>query len=156
MCGELSYAATYVHSFCMLYCVERQVDMPLHTIQHAKRINLCCRITTLEDSNFNQDLKAPWWSKHVGVILSVLMCDIWINVVLKTSALVGPLYIIIHTVCLRPLWPKCDHAYSKRVISGLAAGPTRSFALKEIQRSEGSVSAFVILGNRQMNNYPNC
>jgi hypothetical protein len=43
MCG---YAAAYVHSFCMLYCVERHVDMPLHTIQ------------------------------HVGMILSVLMCDI--------------------------------------------------------------------------------
>jgi hypothetical protein len=34
-----------------------------------------------------------WWSKHVGVILSVLMCDIWINVLLQTSALVGPLHI---------------------------------------------------------------
>jgi hypothetical protein len=32
----------------------RHVDMPLHTIQHAKRMNVCCRITTLEDSNFNQ------------------------------------------------------------------------------------------------------
>jgi hypothetical protein len=28
------------------------------------------------------------------VILSVLMCDIWINVLLQTSALVGPLYIV--------------------------------------------------------------
>jgi hypothetical protein len=35
-----------------------------------------------------------WWSKHVGVILSVLVCDIWINVVLQTGALVGPLYIV--------------------------------------------------------------
>jgi hypothetical protein len=35
-----------------------------------------------------------WWSKHVGVILSVLMCDIWINVLLQTSALVGQLYIV--------------------------------------------------------------
>jgi hypothetical protein len=34
-----------------------------------------------------------WWSKHVGVILNVLVCDIWINVLLQTSALVGPLYI---------------------------------------------------------------
>jgi hypothetical protein len=33
---------------------ERHVDMPLHTIQHAKRMNICCRITTPEDSNFNQ------------------------------------------------------------------------------------------------------
>jgi hypothetical protein len=32
----------------------RHVDMPLHTIQHAKRMNVCCRITTHEDSNFNQ------------------------------------------------------------------------------------------------------
>jgi hypothetical protein len=31
-----------------------------------------------------------WWSKHVGVILNVLVCDIWINVLLQTSALVGP------------------------------------------------------------------
>jgi hypothetical protein len=36
-----------------------------------------------------------WWSKYVGVIFSVLMCDIWINVLLHTSALVGPLHIII-------------------------------------------------------------
>jgi hypothetical protein len=35
-----------------------------------------------------------WWSKH-GVILSVLVCDILINVLLQTSALVGPLYIIL-------------------------------------------------------------
>jgi hypothetical protein len=35
-----------------------------------------------------------WWSKHVGVILSVLMYDIWINVLLQASALVGPLYIV--------------------------------------------------------------
>jgi hypothetical protein len=27
------YAAAYVHSFCMLYCVERHVDMPLHTFE---------------------------------------------------------------------------------------------------------------------------
>jgi hypothetical protein len=30
-----------------------------------------------------------WW-----VILSVLICDIWINILLQTSALVGPLYIV--------------------------------------------------------------
>jgi hypothetical protein len=35
-----------------------------------------------------------WWSKHVGVILSVLVCDILINVLLQTSALGGPLYIV--------------------------------------------------------------
>jgi hypothetical protein len=35
-----------------------------------------------------------WWSKHVGVILNVLVCYIWINVLIQTSALVGPLYII--------------------------------------------------------------
>jgi hypothetical protein len=35
-----------------------------------------------------------WWSKHVGVILSVLMCDVWINVLLQTSALVGPLHVM--------------------------------------------------------------
>jgi hypothetical protein len=27
MYGELGYAAAYIHSFCMLYCVERYVDM---------------------------------------------------------------------------------------------------------------------------------
>jgi hypothetical protein len=32
----------------------KNVDMPLHTIQHAKRMTVCCRITTLEDSHFNQ------------------------------------------------------------------------------------------------------
>jgi hypothetical protein len=36
-----------------------------------------------------------WWSKRVVVILSVLVCEIWINVLLQTSALVGPLYIVI-------------------------------------------------------------
>jgi hypothetical protein len=36
-----------------------------------------------------------WRSKHVGVILNVLVCDIWINVLLQASALVGPLYIVI-------------------------------------------------------------
>jgi hypothetical protein len=47
-------------------------------------------------------MKIIWWSKHVGVILSVLVCDIWINVLLQTSALVGPLYIILaRTVCHR-------------------------------------------------------
>jgi hypothetical protein len=35
-----------------------------------------------------------WWSKHVGAILSVLMCDIWINVLLQTIALVGPKHIV--------------------------------------------------------------
>jgi hypothetical protein len=35
-----------------------------------------------------------WWTKHAGVILRVLMCDIWINVVLKTSELVGSFHII--------------------------------------------------------------
>jgi hypothetical protein len=35
-----------------------------------------------------------WWSKHVGVILIILVCDIWINVLLQTSALVGPLFIM--------------------------------------------------------------
>jgi hypothetical protein len=28
-----------------------------------------------------------WWSKHVGVILNVLMCDIWINVLLSTKCI---------------------------------------------------------------------
>jgi hypothetical protein len=28
------------------------------------------------------------------VILSVLVCDIWINVLLQTSAFIGPLYIV--------------------------------------------------------------
>jgi hypothetical protein len=35
-----------------------------------------------------------WWSKHVGVILSVLMCDIWIKLLLQTSALVEPLQVV--------------------------------------------------------------
>jgi hypothetical protein len=38
---------------------------------------------------FDHLMMIIWWSKHVGVILSVLMCDIWINVLLQTSALVG-------------------------------------------------------------------
>jgi hypothetical protein len=64
MCG---YAAAYVHSFCMLYCVERHVDMLM-------------RLTG--------------GSKHVGVILSVLICDNLINVLLHKSALVGPLHVV--------------------------------------------------------------
>jgi uncharacterized membrane protein YqaE (UPF0057 family) len=35
-----------------------------------------------------------WWLTHAGVILSVLMCDIWINVLLQTSALVGLLHVV--------------------------------------------------------------
>jgi hypothetical protein len=57
MCG---YAAAYVHSFFILYCVERHVDMILTRIKSSL-------------------MMISWWSKHVGVILSVLMCDIWIN-----------------------------------------------------------------------------
>jgi hypothetical protein len=38
--------------------IRELVDMSLHAIQHAKRMNVCCRITTLEDSNFNQDQKS--------------------------------------------------------------------------------------------------
>jgi hypothetical protein len=34
MCG---YAAAYAHSFCMLFCVERHVDKPLHTKQYANK-----------------------------------------------------------------------------------------------------------------------
>jgi hypothetical protein len=34
-----------------------------------------------------------WWSKHVGVLSSVLTCDI-LNVLLYTSAFVGPLYLV--------------------------------------------------------------
>jgi hypothetical protein len=36
-----------------------------------------------------------WWSKHVGVILNILLCDIWINVLIQTSALIGQLYLYI-------------------------------------------------------------
>jgi hypothetical protein len=59
--------------------------MPPHTTQHAKRMNVYCRITTLEDSNFNQRFltrikKLPdddqLMIETCGVILSVLMCDI--------------------------------------------------------------------------------
>jgi hypothetical protein len=37
-----------------------------------------------------------WWSKHAGVILNVLVYDIWINVLIQTSALVGPLHIVLN------------------------------------------------------------
>jgi hypothetical protein len=52
-----------------------------------------------------------WWSKYVGVILNVLVCDVWINVSIQTSALVGPLYtesgikFTVHFVLLQPLPP---------------------------------------------------
>jgi hypothetical protein len=108
-CG---YAAAYGHSFCMLYYAERHVDMPLRTMQHAKRMTVCCCITKLEDSHFNQWfwpgsesslMMIIWWSKHVGVILNVLVCDIWINVLIQTSALVWPLYIVSVFV-----WENCE------------------------------------------------
>jgi hypothetical protein len=38
----------------LLILVKITVDMPLHTIQHAKRMTVCCRIIIQEDSNFNQ------------------------------------------------------------------------------------------------------
>jgi hypothetical protein len=45
-----------------LIIIREHVDMPLHTIQYAKPMNVCCHITTLEDSNltsdFNQNQKA--------------------------------------------------------------------------------------------------
>jgi hypothetical protein len=40
-----------------LVCIKtliQHVDLPLRTIQHAKRMTVCCRITILEDSHFNQ------------------------------------------------------------------------------------------------------
>jgi hypothetical protein len=55
--GELGYAAAYVHLFYKLSCVERYVNIHLHTRQRAKQMNICCRITkftTHEDSYFNQ------------------------------------------------------------------------------------------------------
>jgi hypothetical protein len=42
------------HQGAFLSWLKSHVDMPLHTIQHAKRINVCCRITTHVDSNFKQ------------------------------------------------------------------------------------------------------
>jgi hypothetical protein len=63
-CG---YAAAYVLSFCMLSYVERHVDMPLHPN--------------------DQPLIETCWSDF-----KCLVCDIWINVLLQKSALVGPLY----------------------------------------------------------------
>jgi hypothetical protein len=45
-----------------------------------------------------------WWSKYVGVILNVLMCDIWINVLLQTSALVGPLPVIATSLKISPFY----------------------------------------------------
>jgi hypothetical protein len=48
--------------------------------------SLCVMVSSL--------MMISWWSKHVGVILGILMCDIWINVLLYISALVGPLHIV--------------------------------------------------------------
>jgi hypothetical protein len=58
MYGELGYAAAYVHLFYMLSCVEWYVDIPLHTRQHVKQMNVRCRITKFtiyEDLNFKCD-----------------------------------------------------------------------------------------------------
>jgi hypothetical protein len=59
-----------------------------------------------------------WWSKHVGMVLSILVCDIWINVLLYTSALVGPL----HTV-------KCHAAIVTVQSKSIWVGNRRSFFL---------------------------
>jgi hypothetical protein len=40
---------------------------------------------------FYHQITIIWWSKHVGANLNVLVCDIWINILLQTRALVGPL-----------------------------------------------------------------
>jgi hypothetical protein len=46
---------TYTFVPAAVICISnRHADMPLHKRQHAKRMNVCCRITTHEDSNFNQ------------------------------------------------------------------------------------------------------
>jgi hypothetical protein len=47
-------ATTHMYGRLLYDNTPRHVDMPLHTTQHVKRMNVCCRITTLEDSNFNQ------------------------------------------------------------------------------------------------------
>jgi hypothetical protein len=88
-CG---YAAAYAHARCKMN--ERM--LPHNHMQNewtyaAAQPQLKTHLLT---SDFNQDQKAPWRSKHVGVILSVLVCDIWINFLIQTSALVGPLYIV--------------------------------------------------------------
>jgi hypothetical protein len=54
--GHADRISLFHRAFQFAMC---NVDMPLHTMQHAKGLNVCCRITTLEDSNFNQDQKAP-------------------------------------------------------------------------------------------------
>jgi hypothetical protein len=41
-----------------------------------------------------------WWSKYVGVVLSVLMYDIRINVLLFISELVGPLHNVDYNVLI--------------------------------------------------------
>jgi hypothetical protein len=51
LCGSIRSFVLYV-VLCRGAC--RHVDMPLHTRQHAKRMNICYHITILEDSNFNQ------------------------------------------------------------------------------------------------------
>jgi hypothetical protein len=63
--------------------------------QHAFIRFACCIVWRGMSTCRHADMPLhSWWSKHVGVILSVLLCDIWINVLLQTSALVGPLYIV--------------------------------------------------------------
>jgi hypothetical protein len=52
--GQFHASATFTRVRTEYETVGRHVDMPPHTIQHAKRMNVCCLITTPEDSNFNQ------------------------------------------------------------------------------------------------------
>jgi hypothetical protein len=55
----------------------------------------------------HQLMMISWWAKHVGVILCVLMCDIWINALLDTSAFIW----ITHSElkCTVKQWNKCQY-----------------------------------------------
>jgi hypothetical protein len=69
-----------------------------------------------------------WWSKHVGMILNVLVCDIWINVLLQTSALVGPLYITHYCVYVLCFVWTVFASDSQRVLSADTKRTTDSLA----------------------------
>jgi hypothetical protein len=74
-----------------LKCESSSVVMRQHTV-----IRFACCIVQRGMSTCRPEsslMMIIWWSKHVGVILNVLVCDVWINVLIQTSALVWPLYI---------------------------------------------------------------
>jgi hypothetical protein len=80
-----------------------------------------------------------WWSKHVGVILNVLVCDIGINVLIQTSALVWPLYVANMDV-LMPLTIRLPNATVRWIVE--FAAHTASYFVCCIKQQQQKIWMF--------------